>query len=492
MSNKQEKSSTMLWLMPTAILLIAIVIMFIDFYTTSSEAAQNQVEKNFVAVTESYASKVRERLNSIQRTGKTIAMVMENHSYKELGLAEETVQALHSQTDAYTVIMANMDGRGVNQDKEWVSLTETDYFEKIKDGTEQFLFLENDGMSGQTAVLCVLPIYRTQGENPDIGGMLLMYYPIGEFDNVIKYGEFEGNAFYLLVDSKGKIMESTAGGGTILNSTELWDMIPDADMQSRVRVRMENGNNDIIKVKDGTTEYRLVYEPIGINDWYMAVGIKENYAVLIQNRSWDNTKNMLIKLVAIVGVFLGIVIVLNTISKIRSNEKNKKLEDKADTDLLTGLNNKLATERKIKEYMSSYPNSQALLFLLDIDNFKKINDTMGHAFGDEVISAIGHGIRGEFRISDVIGRIGGDEFMVFLKDVNNDALIEEESQRVIRFFKDLQVGEYVKYSPTASIGCAVFPKDANDFEGLYKAADKALYKAKERGKNQLAFYGDDK
>ena len=82
--------------------------------------------------------------------------------------------------------------------------------------------------------------------------------------------------------------------------------------------------------------------------------------------------------------------------------------------------------------------------------------------------------------------------MVFLKDVNNDALIEEESQRVIRFFKDLQVGEYVKYSPTASIGCAVFPKDANDFEGLYKAADKALYKAKERGKNQLAFYGDDK
>ena len=370
MSNKQEKSSTMLWLMPTAILLIAIVIMFIDFYTTSSEAAQNQVEKNFVAVTESYASKVRERLNSIQRTGKTIATVMENHSYKELGLAEETVQALHSQTDAYMVIMANMDGRGVNQDKEWVSLTETDYFEKIKDGTEQFLFLENDGMSGQTAVLCVLPIYRTQGENPDIGGMLLMYYPIGEFDNVIKYGEFEGNAFYLLVDSKGKFMESTAGGGTILNSTELWDMIPDADMRSRVRVRMENGNNDIIKVKDGTTEYRLVYEPIGINDWYMAVGIKENYAVLIQNRSWDNTKNMLIKLVAIVGVFLGIVIVLNTISKIRSNEKNKKLEDKADTDLLTGLNNKLATERKIKEYMSSYPNSQALLFLLDIDNFK--------------------------------------------------------------------------------------------------------------------------
>ena len=160
MRDKQTKSTAIQWLLPTVILLFAIVIMFIDFYTTSSESAQVQVEKNFTAVTEGYASTLKERMTAIQKTGKTIAVVMENHSKKELGLAEETVEALYNQTDAYMVIMADMDGRGVNQEKEWVSLAETDYFEQIKDGTEKFVYLENDGISDKKAVLGVLPIYK--------------------------------------------------------------------------------------------------------------------------------------------------------------------------------------------------------------------------------------------------------------------------------------------------------------------------------------------
>lgn len=490
MKDKQTRSATIQWLLPTAILLIAIIIMFIDFYTTSSQLAQTQVEKNFTAVTEGYASKLKERITAIQRTGKTIAAVMGNHSQQELGLAEEAVQALYNQTDAYMVIMANLDGRGVNQEKEWVSLAETEYFEQIKDGTEQFLYLENDGISDKKAILSVLPICKSQGESSEVAGMLLMYYPLEEFENLLKLTEFEGNAFYLLINSQGQFLESAEGTSTVLSSTELWDLIDDAD-ENRLRVRMENENSGIIEAKDGVIEYRLVYVPIEINDWYMVVGIKQNYATLIQNQTWNNTRMMFVKLIVIIGIFLGIIIVLNIISKIRSNEKTKDLADKADTDLLTELNNKLATERKIKEYISQNPDEQALLFVLDIDNFKKINDTMGHAFGDEVLSAIGHGIKGEFRVSDIIGRTGGDEFMVFLKNVHDDTLIKQETQRVTRFFKDLRVGEYVKYSPTASIGAAVFPKDAKDFESLYKAADKALYKAKERGKNQLAFYDDN-
>ena len=492
MRNKQTKSTAIQWLLPTVILLFAIVIMFIDFYTTSSESAQVQVEKNFTAVTEGYASTLKERMTAIQKTGKTIAVVMENHSKKEIGLAEETVEALYNQTDAYMVIMADMDGRGVNQEKEWVSLAETDYFEQIKDGTEKFVYLENDGISDKKAVLGVLPIYKSQGDNPEIGGMLLLYYPIEDFDNLLKLNEFQGNAFYIMTDSQGKFLETAEGTATVLNGTELWELIGDTNQASKLRTRMENGNSGIVDAKDGVIEYRLVYVPIEINDWYMVVGIKQNYAVLIQNQTWNNTRMMFIKLVVIIGIFLGIIVIVNIISKIRSNEKTKDLADKADADLLTDLNNKLATERKIKEYIAQHPDEQALLFVLDIDNFKKINDTMGHAFGDEVLSSIGHGIKGEFRVSDIIGRTGGDEFMVFLKNVNSDTMIEQESQRVTRFFKDLRVGEYVKYSPTASIGAAVFPRDAKDFEGLYKAADKALYKAKERGKNQMAFYGDDK
>ena len=70
-------------------------------------------------------------------------------------------------------------------------------------------------------------------------------------------------------------------------------------------------------------------------------------------------------------------------------------------------------------------------------------------------------------------------------------ILEKEAKKLCDFFKDFQVGEYVKYAATASIGAAVFPKDGNDFESMYKAADSALYTAKKRGKSQLAFYGEE-
>ena len=167
------------------------------------------------------------------------------------------------------------------------------------------------------------------------------------------------------------------------------------------------------------------------------------------------------------------------------------MEDKADTDLLTGLNNKLATERKIKDYMAQNPKTQSMMFLLDIDNFKKINDTMGHAFGDEVLRSLGQQIGANFRATDIIGRIGGDEFMIFLKGIEDETVIRKEAKKIENFFKGFQAGEYVKYAATASIGAAIFPHDGADFETLYKAADQGLYKAKKRGKNQLAFYKDE-
>ena len=487
MRDKHTRRVALQWMFPTVILLIVIVAMFVDFYRTSSESAQKQVEKNFAAVAEEYATKFGDQLTSMQRTGKIVTAVMQQHSEKELGLVEEFVEALYDETDAYMVIMTNFDGRGINQDKEWVSLYHVAYLEQIKDGSEKFLYLEDDGISGKSAFLSVLPIGKKEAK-----AVLLMFYPANQFGSLIKKGDFDGNAFYVITDTSGVIIEGNMATETIYEGNNLWDGISDEKEVRRIQNRIANGNGGVTKITDSAMSYCLAYAPIGINDWYVAVGIEQVYADRLKSQEWNNTKGMLYKLLLAVFVFLGVIVILNIVGKIRSHEENRDLADKADTDLLTDLNNKLATERKIKEYMEIHPNEQALMFVLDIDNFKKINDTMGHAFGDEVIRTLGHQIRGEFRVSDIIGRIGGDEFMIFLKNIKDDALVEQEANRVARFFANFQAGEYVKYSATASIGAAVYPRDANDFESLYKAADKALYKAKERGKNQLAFYGDDK
>jgi len=133
-----------------------------------------------------------------------------------------------------------------------------------------------------------------------------------------------------------------------------------------------------------------------------------------------------------------------------------------------------------------------MLFLFDVDNFKKINDTKGHAFGDEVLRTLGETLSSQFRVTDIIGRIGGDEFMIFLKNIPNDEIATREAEKIMYYFKHFQAGGYVKYSATASVGVAMFPNDGADFDSLYRSADEALYRAKEGGRNQLRFHNPDK
>ena len=167
--------------------------------------------------------------------------------------------------------------------------------------------------------------------------------------------------------------------------------------------------------------------------------------------------------------------------------KEQDLLEKASIDGLTGALNRKSAEAKIGELMQN-KNCKGYLFMIDIDDFKTVNDTMGHAFGDEVLRNLAVRLQSMFRATDIVGRTGGDEFMVFLKDIRDITMIEREGKKIEQFFHQFEVGEYVKYSVTASVGAAVFPGDGKSFEELYKAADNALYVSKRHGKNQLSFY----
>jgi diguanylate cyclase (GGDEF)-like protein len=320
-----------------------------------------------------------------------------------------------------------------------------------------------------------------------------MYYPMEKFDELMDRKDIDNSAFLALVAEDGEVLGLSDGGADILQDDNLLTAISDSD-DTAIRTisnRMKNGARGSTDVTISGQSYLLVYMPVGTNQWEMFLGVSRTYADEQIALQWKDTKSVLISLLVVIFVFICIVVIVNIISKLRGKEKEKQLENKADTDLLTGLNNKLATERKIKEYMAHNPNTQSMLFVLDIDNFKKINDTMGHAFGDEVLRSLGQQIGVIFRTSDIIGRVGGDEFMIFLKGITDDSVIRKEARKVEAFFKSFQAGEYVKYAATASIGVAIYPQEGNDFETLYKAADQGLYKAKKRGKNQLAFYRDE-
>lgn len=125
---------------------------------------------------------------------------------------------------------------------------------------------------------------------------------------------------------------------------------------------------------------------------------------------------------------------------------------------------------------------------MDIDDFKGINDTYGHGVGDQVLRDIADCLLRLFRTSDIVGRIGGDEFAVFLRNTNTSEDILKRARELIADFRQIPVteGQYV----SCSLGVVVAENGEKDFKSLYSHADEAMYEAKRKGKNQYAVYGE--
>ncbi len=174
------------------------------------------------------------------------------------------------------------------------------------------------------------------------------------------------------------------------------------------------------------------------------------------------------------------------------DEKEEELELrlKAETDPLTGAYNRNAFAEKINKYLTS--GRKGALYMFDLDNFKGINDNMGHSAGDAVLQEVCAKTSKLFRNRDIVGRIGGDEFVVFLEGTIEKDVIEEKAQALCaainkKYYAENQ--ETIEIS--ASVGISIAPKDGMDFETLFNAADLAMYKSKDIGKNTYTFYDTD-
>lgn len=170
--------------------------------------------------------------------------------------------------------------------------------------------------------------------------------------------------------------------------------------------------------------------------------------------------------------------------------KEISLEYKAQRDDLSGMYNKSATETLIAEYLES-PEGKGkthALLMIDLDNFKRINDSYGHSFGDWVLSNISMQIRGLFRGTDIVGRVGGDEFVAFIKNISDGDVVALKCAQLSEAINSTYHSESGECSVTGSIGVALYPYHGASFKELYRKADSALYESKDGGKNMYTLY----
>ena len=138
--------------------------------------------------------------------------------------------------------------------------------------------------------------------------------------------------------------------------------------------------------------------------------------------------------------------------------------------------------------MELNPSKPAMMLVIDLDNFKHINDTFGHAYGDAVLRLMGECIRSNFRENDYKGRFGGDEFVVFLPGVDDKQQVVTYVNNLVEMMKTRVITPESANPVHGSIGIALYPKHASTYEELFKKADEALYASKERGKDRYTFY----
>lgn len=164
--------------------------------------------------------------------------------------------------------------------------------------------------------------------------------------------------------------------------------------------------------------------------------------------------------------------------------ERQELIKKSETDGLTGLYNAETTKKLINEIMEKNdPHKTDALLILDCDKFKEINDSHGHLHGDSVIVHIGEALKSTFRKSDIIGRIGGDEFCVYMENVSSRKFIISKYHQLVKSLKQVSPDSYI----TVSVGAALSDREKS-YDDLFKKADAALYIVKDKGGDNLHFY----
>lgn len=181
--------------------------------------------------------------------------------------------------------------------------------------------------------------------------------------------------------------------------------------------------------------------------------------------------------------------VLGCISVISQDTKKKEISLNVESNKDAGLDvlNKKAVTNYIKRAIASNPNASLHIGIVDLDNFKNINDTFGHMFGDEVLITVADILKDAVAGKGVVGRIGGDELMIVIEKVDSHSELRG-ILRAIRSNVEYAYKDKEGVNLTSSIGVASYPAHARDYDKLFMIADKMLYKAKNKGKNRYIIY----
>ena len=361
------------------------------------------------------------------------------------------------------------------------------YFQEAIQGNETLSDPLESSIDKETRVILGVPVYQNGNVIAVLGGS----YNVTALSRMLFNDVFDNSGYSLIVNQLGEIIaydgdpayHKITYGDNFFQFYERKNLLSNATLQN-VRQDFQNGTDGTVKVRtasgSATAQY-LSYTRLGMNDWMIC------YVIPVANAqgSYDFIKT---DESILLGVFLILVLLL-VFYIIRTNRKqNEILLRTAQLDGLTGAYNKRATEEYINRILTQMPNEKGTFVILDIDKFKEVNDQYGHAVGDTVLHELSKTFFRHFRKDDIIGRIGGDEFVIYMRNTESKEIASARINKLIENVRNLPFEEMNGKYVTISVGIAFAPEAGSCYMDLYKNADTALYEAKHNGRDRYHVY----
>lgn len=465
---------------------IAVVLIFICFFNFRMQVdayIQEDMRYQIEAIQENSTLLIQNEMNYLKRLTASAALML---SQTEIQTDEDILQALEdyaSTSNIVRTLFITLDGHAYTNYAGYLGQSSKD------------TSIDDISLSEITQPIFSQPYYAEDVDEIIFGviapvtmgrrqGVLVSSYNVKEFSKLLENKFIDGTTEIGIISNKGAVVSGKSNEQFQLN---IFNSLRKVQFASSSVERMQA---DFAEGKSGFAIYRVddiarycSYAPVGLNDWYVVVTVKENFLRSKLANIEQYGVQLTIELVLIMLILFCVIIT------VRMKEQKKIrhiLEQAAMMDGLTGIYNRRAIEEIIEQRLrDDGTDTHAALLVIDLDDFKQINDQQGHLVGDHVLRACANKLKNIFAEEGVVGRIGGDEFIVFLWDGSNIEQIEDKINGLIRdFYIENDIGKRQKIS--ISVGIAQAGPEANTFLILYQLADKALYRAKQTGKAKLS------
>lgn len=388
-------------------------------------------------------------------------------------------QMVAAGSDFYQIGLVNRDGILLGTDGgeiETLDVSGRDYWSSLSEGSEMVTGVKGAYSQLERSFYVGVPIRDSRGA---FAGAVMGVLDLDRFQtNEQTRLDMQGYRSYV-VDGNGDFILRDDRDNLSWQYENLFDQLAADSGFDGEEAREKLSRNEPVsaETKMNGVDTLLYFTPMEVSNWYSVAALPQpeirNHIATLLDRELYLLMGKTFGAVAV----LAAAVIWNLIRITR--QERESLRERAERDALTGLYNRAAARARIGELLER--GEHGAMVILDLDDFKTLNDTLGHQRGDQALRDAAETLRENTRQRDIVCRLGGDEFALYLPTLTEENLTAKLDTLMGALVRTYREGEQ-EVAVRASAGVALFPKDAGDVDTLYTKADNALYEAKGQGK----------